>query len=81
MKYQVEFSREALKQLTKLDRQVTLLIVSWIRKNLQDCTDPYMLGKEITEHWKYRIGEYRLLCEIIEEKVIILVLSDRYRMK
>ena len=65
MIYHVEFSKEALKTLKKLDKYTSLLIISWIRKNLEGCSDPRIHGKGLTANrsgeWRYRIGDYRLI--------------------
>lgn len=77
--YHVEFTGSALKELKKLDRPTAALILGWIRKNLEGCTDPRAHGKGLTANrsgqWRYRIGDYRLIAEIIDSKVVILVLS------
>ncbi|MCD8233630.1 MAG: type II toxin-antitoxin system RelE/ParE family toxin [Cloacibacillus porcorum] len=55
------------------------LITAWIRKNLEGCTDLRLHGKPLTgdraEQWRYRVGNYRILAEISDERVTILVLK------
>ena len=79
MSYSVEYSDIALKQLRKMDRFEARLIVSWIDKNLQGCTDPRIHGKGLTANrsgeWRYRIGRYRALCIIEDDRLIIEVFS------
>jgi mRNA interferase RelE/StbE len=81
--YKVEFSKEALKQMKKFDKHVALFITAWIRKNLEGCSDPFQHGKGLKANhsgcWRYRVGEYRLIAEIMEEKVVILLLSVGHR--
>ena len=83
MTYHVEFSRQALKDLKKPDKQTSALILGWIRKNLEGCTDPRVHGKDLTSNrsgeWRYRIGDYRLLAEIQDGKLIILMLTVGHR--
>ncbi|NCU27309.1 type II toxin-antitoxin system RelE/ParE family toxin [Candidatus Nomurabacteria bacterium] len=83
MNYKVEFTKDALKQLKKTDRHTALLITSWIRKNLEGCTDPRLHGKGLTAdrigQWRYRIGDYRLIAEIFEDKVLIMILNIGHR--
>ena len=83
MTYKVEFSKQALKEIKKIDRYTAKLITAWIRKNLEGCTDPYLHGKALSANrsgqWRYRIGDYRLLAKIEEEKVLILVLNIGHR--
>lgn len=79
MTYHVEFTREALKALKKLDPHTALFITAWIRKNLEGCADPRLHGKGLTANrsgqWRYRVGDYRLLAEIQDGKVVILILT------
>ena len=83
MKYTVEFSQSALKDLKKLDRHTAALILGWVRKNLEGCENPRQFGKGLTANrsgqWRYRVGDYRLLAEIKDDKVVILVLNVGHR--
>lgn len=83
MMYRVNYSKEAVKTLKKMDRHMATLIYAWIEKNLEGCKNPRALGKPLTANrsgqWRYRIGDYRLICEIIDEKIVILVLSVGHR--
>lgn len=79
MTYKVEFAQRALKDLKKLDRHTAALILGWVRKNLEGCENPRVHGKGLTVNrsgeWRYRVGDYRLLAKIDDNKIIILVLS------
>lgn len=81
--YEVEYSERALKELKKLDRYTRQLIYSWIGKNLVGCENPRVHGKGLTANrrgqWRYRIGDYRLICQIDDNKLIILALTIRHR--
>ena len=83
MNYKVLFSEEAKKQLKKLDKHISILIITWIRKNLQGCDNPRQLGKPLVANrigqWRYRIGDYRLICEIQDEEITILILEVGHR--
>ena len=83
MKYTVVFSKEALKDIKKLDKHTAALIIGWIRKNLEGCENPRLHGKGLTANlsgkWRYRVGDYRLLAEIQDEKVVILMLRVGHR--
>ena len=81
--YQVQFSEKALKELKKLDKHTVMLIMAWIKKNLDGCTDPRVHGKGLTANrsgeWRYRVGDYRILAEIKDDTITILVLSVGHR--
>ena len=55
----------------------------WIKKNLVDCENPYVHGKGLVGNrrgqWRYRVGDYRLICDIQEQRVVILVLKIGHR--
>ena len=83
MKYRVEFAKAALRELKKLDPQTARLILGWIKKNLEGCSDPRQHGKGLTANrsgqWRYRVGDYRLLAEIQDDKIVILILHVGHR--
>lgn len=88
--YQVRFTKNALKQLKKLDKSVSSLILGWIRKNLEGCDNPRIYGKALianrTGQWRYRVGDYRIIAEIIDSEIVVLVVnighrSDVYKQK
>ena len=83
MSYHVEFTKAALKELKKMDRYNASMILGWVRKNLEGCEDPRQFGKGLTANrsgqWRYRVGDYRLLAEIQDGKVIILILNIGHR--
>ena len=79
MQYRVELTDRVIKQLKKLDKYTSALIIGWIEKNLDGCENPRVHGKGLTANrtgqWRYRIGDYRLIYEIKDEEVLILVLE------
>lgn len=83
MRFQVLFSKAALRQLKKLDPQTAALIIGWVRKNLENCENPRLHGKALTgkraDQWRYRVGDYRLLAEIQDSQLIILMLAVGHR--
>lgn len=81
--YHVEFTSQALKELKKLDKHTSSLILGWIRKNLEGCDNPRQHGKGLTANrsgqWRYRVGDYRLIAEIQDSKITILILTVGHR--
>ena len=79
MKYTVMFTETAKKQLKKMDKSVSSLIIGWIEKNLVNCENPRQHGKGLTANrtgqWRYRIGDYRVLSEIDDKNIIILIIE------
>ena len=83
MTYKVTLSEGAKKSLKKLDPTTVKLILGWIRKNLEGCTDPRAHGKALKGNrrgeWRYRIGDYRVIAEIQDDKILIVVLEIGHR--
>ena len=83
MTYRVEVTSQFEREFKKLDRYTQRMIKSWIDKNLVDCADPRQHGKALTANrsgqWRYRIGDYRLICQIQDQELIILALSVGHR--
>lgn len=83
MKYKVEFSEQGKKDFKKLDTSIQRLILKWIKKNLVDSENPRVHGKvlvgNLKGYWRYRVGSYRILCDIDDEKITILVLEIGHR--
>ncbi len=83
MKYKVVFTEKAKKQLKKLDKHISALIIGWIEKNIENSTNPRLYGKGLVGNkagqWRYRIGDYRIICEIQDDKIIVLILEIGHR--
>lgn len=83
MKYRLLFTERAKKQLKKMDKQISALIIGWLEKNIEGSVNPRQHGKSLTGdksgQWRYRVGNYRIICEIIDDEVIILVLEVGHR--
>lgn len=82
-RYKVLFTKKSLKQLQKTDRLHREIIMNWIQKNLENCTDPRIHGKALTGDlsgtWRYRVGDYRLLAEIQDDVVLIVIMEIGHR--
>ena len=83
MSYRVETTARFDREFKKLDRYTQKMVKAWIEKNLVDCRDPRIHGKGLTANrsgqWRYRIGDYRVIAEIHDEVVTILVVDILHR--
>ena len=83
MSYSIETTERFDKEFKKLDRYTQRMIKAWISKNLEGCSDPRQHGKGLTANrsgqWRYRIGDYRLICQIEDDRLVILALSVGHR--
>lgn len=85
MKYHVELSKSAEKRLAKMDKSTAKNIISWIEDNLEGCENPRLLGKPLVGNrsgeWRYRIGDYRMIADIQDDRILILILEIGHRSK
>ncbi|EOS74991.1 RelE/StbE family addiction module toxin [Lachnospiraceae bacterium 10-1] len=83
MSYSIETTTRFDREFKKLDRYTQRIIKGWIEKNLIGEDDPRRHGKGLTSNrsgqWRYRIGDYRLICQIDDNRLIILALSVGHR--
>ncbi len=83
MKYKITFTDRAKRQLKKLDKCTAALILGWLEKNIDGCENPRMHEKGLVENksgqWRYRIGDYRVICEIKDKEILILALEVGHR--
>lgn len=81
--YNIVYSKHAIKDLKKLDKYTRMMIKSWISGHLINCENPRSFGKALSANlkgrWRYRIGDYRLICQIFDDKLIILALNIGHR--
>ena len=83
MAWTIRISNIAERQLQKLDRQVQERILDWLEERIEGCKDPRHFGEPLkgdrAGFWRYRIGDYRIICDIQDRKVVILVLTIGHR--
>lgn len=83
MAYQVVYTKKAIKSLSKIDQSQQKLIIAWIEKNLVHTEDPRILGKslkgDLKEYWRYRIGNYRILADIDNDEIKIIIFNIGHR--
>ena len=83
MSYRVEVTPRFEREFKKLDRYTQKMLKAWIDKNLIGCSDPRVHGKGLIANrsgqWRYRIGDYRLICLIEDNELVILALSVGHR--
>lgn len=83
MAYNVVYTKKAIKSLKKIDKAQQRLIIAWIEKNLIDTEDPRDLGKglkgNLKAYWRYRVGNYRILADIEDDEIKIIVFNIGHR--
>jgi len=83
MAWKVEFENQARKELKKVDPQQAKQIVKYLFERIAGDNDPYRFGEslkyDLSGLWKYRIGDYRVICHIESDKMIVLVVRIGHR--
>ena len=83
MKYKVDYDKKADKQLGKMDKSESSMIYDWIDEHLEGCENPRAYGKPLKGnrkgYWRYRVGDYRIIADIQDNKILILVTEVGHR--
>jgi mRNA interferase RelE/StbE len=81
--WRIEITRTATKQITKLEQQAQKSIVRFLRERLAGADNPRQWGRALQGEkrglWRYRVGDYRMICDIQDQKITILVLEVGHR--
>ncbi len=80
----VSLSDKARKELSRLDATLRTRILDFLQNRLEPLSDPRSIGQALKgqkfgEFWKYRVGDYRIICKIEDEEITILVFSIGHR--
>jgi len=77
MRWRVEFTPKAEKQFGKLDSQTREAIIHYLDQLIED--DPRRFGKalvgDLSGFWRYRLGKYRIICEIQNKRLVVEIIS------
>lgn len=83
MGWTVEISDVAEKQLHRLDRPVQKRLLDWLDDRIEGCKDPRHFGEALRGGliglWRYRVGDYRIICQIHEDRLVVLALAIGHR--
>lgn len=83
MSFVLVIEKKAKKQLQKIDKIHAKKITDWMAKNLNNCSNPYIFGKplkgNLSNLWRYRVGDYRILAHIYDNKLVITVVQIGHR--
>lgn len=79
MEYKLEFTRDVQKQFRKMDKPQATLLTRWLYQHVDGTDDPRRQGKALKGRWKYRVGKYRIIVEIKDERIIVLAVQVGHR--
>ena len=73
----------AEKQLRKLDKPIQKRLLDWLEDRIEGCKNPRHFGEPLRGEraglWRYRIGDYRVICEIQDKQLVVLALAIGHR--
>ena len=80
MAWIIKYTESSSKQLKKLDKQTALRVLDYMDERVAVLDDPRSLGKNLKgpkmgEYWRYRVGDIRVICNIVDEQVMVLVIE------
>jgi mRNA interferase RelE/StbE len=77
--WQIEFDPRALKELKKLDGVAQKRIIQYLKTQVAVQSSPRLLGRSLKGNkqglWRYRVGNYRIICEILDTQMLVLVVK------
>jgi mRNA interferase RelE/StbE len=81
--WEVEFDDRARRELRKLAAEIQRTILCYMRERVAGSSDPWQFGKPLRMNlaglWRYRVGDYRLICRIEDNRLVVLVLKIGHR--
>ena len=80
MAWIIKYSDSARKQLKKLDKQNVIRILDFMDERISEGDNPRSIGKVLTgpklgTYWRYRVGDYRIICDIQDSQLCVLVIE------
>ena len=80
MKWQVLIESRGLRELDKLDKAVRLRIWKFLYERLAQLDDPRSIGQalkgsELGDLWKYRVGDYRIIYQVLDDELLVLIVK------
>ena len=80
MAWIIKYTESSSKQLKKLDKQTALRVLDYMDERVAMLADPRSLGKNLKgpkmgEYWRYRVGDIRVICNISDGQMTVLVIE------
>ncbi len=84
MAWAINYTESALRKLRKLDKSIALRVVDYMDHRIAILDDPRKLGKHLVglklgTYWRYRVGDIRVICNIQDSEMCVLVIEIGYR--
>lgn len=83
MAWTIEYAESVRKSIEKLDRQTRTRIRTYLENRVASLDDPRSQGKPLTGPlgglWRYRVGDYRIICELQDKRLVVFVVTIDHR--
>ena len=83
MSWVYKFDQRALKELKKLGKPAQREIIAYLDERVAGDADPRRFGKglkaDLAGLWRYRVGDFRILCQIVDGELLVLVVAVGHR--
>lgn len=84
MAWRVEFDPDAIKYLKKLVKPIQVRLLDFLRERLARLDNPRELGEALAgskpgNYWKYRVGDWRIICDLQDQRIVVRVLRGGNR--
>lgn len=83
MAWTVEIGSFAEKQIKKLDKTTRARLLNYLYERIEGCKNPRHFGEALKGDkaglWRYRVGDYRIICEIYDTKLVVLAITVGHR--
>jgi mRNA interferase RelE/StbE len=81
--WKIEWDDRARKELRKLDTPIQKEILSYLRVRISESNNPRVFGQPLSGNkaglWRYRVGNYRIICKIEDEVLVVFVIGVGHR--
>lgn len=79
MAWQIEFDPDTLKDLRKIDKPIQVRLIGFLRSRVGALADHRAIGEALSgqrlgSYWKYRVGDWRIICDIQDQRIVVRVL-------
>jgi mRNA interferase RelE/StbE len=83
MAWKIEFDPSARRELEKFDKSVSNRILTLLHERVAALDDPRRIGERLQgtlrEYWKYRVGDYRVICSLKDDRLVVIVVRTGHR--
>ena len=83
MAWQIKLNPRTEKQFLKLDKSAQRKILRYLQEKIASSENPRLFGKALQGNkkglWRYRVGDYRIICQILDQELLILVVKIGHR--